>query len=74
MLQINPHVRLPRTFARFCGLIVQLLQKLSIRASNGPEKLLKVFSFFFLGEFFHFYKGPPEGILKDNIRVDRKHV
>ncbi len=35
-------VRLPRTFRRFCGLMVQLLQKLSIRATNGPDKLLKV--------------------------------
>ena len=35
-------VRLPRTFRRFCGLIAQLLQKLSIRATNGPDKLLRV--------------------------------
>ncbi|KAK9846377.1 hypothetical protein WJX81_002629 [Elliptochloris bilobata] len=42
LVQINPQVRLPRTFKRFCGLLVQLLQKLSIRATNGPDKLLKV--------------------------------
>lgn len=42
LIQINPQVRLPRTFKRFCGLLVQLLQKLSIRATNGPDKLLKV--------------------------------
>lgn len=42
LIQINPQVRLPRTFRRFCGLMVQLLQKLSIRATNGPDKLLKV--------------------------------
>jgi len=41
-VQVNPQVRLPRTFKRFCGLMVQLLQKLSIRATNGPDKLLKV--------------------------------
>ena len=41
-MQVNPQVRLPRTFKRFCGLMVQLLQKLSIRATNGPDKLLKV--------------------------------
>lgn len=35
-------VRIPRTFRRFCGLMAQLLQKLSIRASNGPDKLMKV--------------------------------
>lgn len=42
LIQVNPHIRLPRTFKRFCGLMVQLLQKLSIRATNGPDKLLKV--------------------------------
>jgi len=39
---VNTKVRIPRTFARFSGLMVQLLQKLSIRASNGPDKLLQV--------------------------------
>eukprot|EP00887_Chlorella_sp_A99_P003266 scaffold9.g3266.t1 len=42
LIQVNPQVRLPRTFRRFCGLMVQLLQKLSIRATNGPDKLLRV--------------------------------
>ncbi|KAI8823722.1 Alpha/beta knot methyltransferase [Fimicolochytrium jonesii] len=42
LIEVNPHVRIPRTFKRFCGLMVQLLHKLSIRAVNGPEKLLKV--------------------------------
>mmetsp|Transcript_25357 Transcript_25357/g.70942 ORF Transcript_25357/g.70942 Transcript_25357/m.70942 type:complete len:230 (-) Transcript_25357:40-729(-) len=42
LIQVNPQVRIPRTFKRFCGLMVQLLQKLSIRSSNGPDKLLKV--------------------------------
>lgn len=42
LIQVNPHVRLPRTFRRFSGLMAQLLQKLSIRATNGPDKLLKV--------------------------------
>eukprot|EP01018_Ginkgo_biloba_P030889 Gb_28126 [translate_table: standard] len=42
LIQVNPHVRLPRTIKRFCGLMVQLLQKLSIRATNGPDKLLRV--------------------------------
>ncbi len=41
LIEVNPHVRLPRTYKRFAGLMVQLLQKLSIRG-NGPEKLLKV--------------------------------
>jgi rRNA small subunit pseudouridine methyltransferase Nep1 len=42
LIQVNPKVRLPRTFKRFSGLMVQLLKKLSIRATNGPEKLLQV--------------------------------
>jgi rRNA small subunit pseudouridine methyltransferase Nep1 len=42
LITVSPKVRIPRTFRRFCGLMSQLLQKLSIRASNGPDKLLKV--------------------------------
>ncbi|KAK3248686.1 hypothetical protein CYMTET_41856 [Cymbomonas tetramitiformis] len=42
LISVNPTIRIPRTFRRFCGLIAQLLQKLSIRASNGPDKLMKV--------------------------------
>jgi rRNA small subunit pseudouridine methyltransferase Nep1 len=58
LIEVNPHVRIPRTFKRFSGLmgasraipharptnprVVQLLHKLSIRGVNGPEKLLKV--------------------------------
>lgn len=42
LIQVNPQVRLPRTFRRFCGLMVQLLQKLSVRSSNSKERLLKV--------------------------------
>ncbi|KIY67984.1 Nep1-domain-containing protein [Cylindrobasidium torrendii FP15055 ss-10] len=42
LIEVNPHVRIPRTFKRFSGLMVQLLHKLSIRGVNGPDKLLKV--------------------------------
>lgn len=42
LIEVNPHTRIPRTYKRFAGLMVQLLHKLSIRATNGPEKLLKV--------------------------------
>ncbi|KAG6335019.1 hypothetical protein ID866_4064 [Astraeus odoratus] len=42
LIEVNPHVRIPRTFKRFSGLMVQLLHKLSIHGVNGPEKLLKV--------------------------------
>ncbi|KAL6058304.1 18S rRNA pseudouridine methyltransferase [Balamuthia mandrillaris] len=42
LIEVNPRCRIPRTFARFSPLMVQLLHKFSIRASNGPEQLLKV--------------------------------
>ncbi|CAI2731980.1 unnamed protein product [Schistosoma spindalis] len=43
IIEVNPKTRIPRTFDRFCGLMVQLLHKLSIHAEGGNrEKLLKV--------------------------------
>ncbi|OWF40956.1 ribosomal RNA small subunit methyltransferase NEP1-like [Mizuhopecten yessoensis] len=42
LIEINPQTRIPRTFDRFCGLMVQLLRKLSIHAADGPQKLLKI--------------------------------
>ncbi|XP_002129084.2 ribosomal RNA small subunit methyltransferase NEP1 [Ciona intestinalis] len=42
LIEINPQTRIPRTFDRFCGLMVQLLHKLSIRGADAPVKLLKV--------------------------------
>uniref|UniRef100_A0A671KEF0 18S rRNA (pseudouridine(1248)-N1)-methyltransferase n=1 Tax=Sinocyclocheilus anshuiensis TaxID=1608454 RepID=A0A671KEF0_9TELE len=42
LIEINPQTRIPRTFARFCGLMVQLLHKLSVRAADGPQRLLKL--------------------------------
>ena len=42
LIEVSPQIRIPRTFKRFCGLMCQLLFKLSLRASNGPHKLLKV--------------------------------
>jgi len=42
LIEVNPHIRIPRTFKRFCGLMVQLLHKMKIRASDGPDVLLKV--------------------------------
>ncbi|KAF8189707.1 nucleolar essential protein 1 [Pholiota molesta] len=41
LIEVNPHVRIPRTFKRFSGLMVQLLHKLSIRGVNGPENCSK---------------------------------
>ncbi|EEQ42100.1 ribosomal RNA small subunit methyltransferase NEP1 [Candida albicans L26] len=42
LIEVNPSVRIPRTFKRFSGLMVQLLHKLSIRSENSKEVLLKV--------------------------------
>lgn len=42
LIEVSPTVRLPRTFKRFAGLMVQLLHRLSIRSVNSQEKLLKV--------------------------------
>lgn len=41
LIKVDPHTKLPRTFGRFSGLLVQLLQKFSVRATNGPGKLLQ---------------------------------
>lgn len=42
LIEINPQTRIPRTFKRFAGLMVQLLHKYSVRASDNALKLLKV--------------------------------
>lgn len=42
LIEINPQTRIPRTFERFSGLMVQLLHRLSVHASDGPQKLLRV--------------------------------
>ena len=42
LIEVNPTIRIPRTFKRFAGLMVQLLHKLKIRASDSNEYLLRV--------------------------------
>ncbi|CAN1139859.1 Ribosomal RNA small subunit methyltransferase NEP1 [Linum perenne] len=42
LFEVNPHVRIPRTYKRFAGIMLQLLQKLSISAMGKREKLLRV--------------------------------
>ncbi|XP_021894524.1 ribosomal RNA small subunit methyltransferase NEP1-like [Carica papaya] len=42
LFEIKPHVRIPRTYKRFSGIMLQLLQKLSITAVGKREKLLRV--------------------------------
>lgn len=41
LIEFNPETRIPRTFKRFAGLMVQLLHKMSIKDENG-HKLIKV--------------------------------
>lgn len=42
LIEINPATRIPRTFKRFAGLMVQLLHKYSISAADTNVKLIKV--------------------------------
>ncbi|KAK9503166.1 hypothetical protein O3M35_011793 [Rhynocoris fuscipes] len=42
LIEVNPQTRIPRTFKRFAGLMVQLLHKFSVRSNEGGMKLLKV--------------------------------
>ncbi|XP_010525475.1 PREDICTED: ribosomal RNA small subunit methyltransferase NEP1-like [Tarenaya hassleriana] len=42
LFEVKPHVRIPRTFKRFAGVMLQLLQKLNITAAGKREKLLRV--------------------------------
>ncbi|ORY87235.1 Nep1-domain-containing protein [Neocallimastix californiae] len=41
LIEFDPRVRIPRTYKRFAGLMVQLLHKLVIRSVDG-KKLIKV--------------------------------
>eukprot|EP01138_Halocafeteria_seosinensis_P015903 gb/GECG01016229.1/.p1 GENE.gb/GECG01016229.1/~~gb/GECG01016229.1/.p1 ORF type:complete len:232 (+),score=19.63 gb/GECG01016229.1/:1-696(+) len=42
LIEVSPHVRIPRTFKRFCGLMVQLLHKMKVSATaeSGTRKTL----------------------------------
>eukprot|EP00903_Cladosiphon_okamuranus_P010521 g9951.t1 len=42
LIEVSPQIRIPRTFKRFSGLMVQLLHKLKIRAAGDSTMLLKV--------------------------------
>lgn len=42
LIELNPATRIPRTFKRFAGLMVQLLHKYSITAAGSTVRLLKV--------------------------------
>lgn len=42
LIDVNPKLRVPRTYKRFAGLMVQLLYQFRIKAKNSNEKLLRV--------------------------------
>ena len=42
LIDINPAIRIPRTYKRFAGLMVQLLHKMKIKAGSESTTLLKV--------------------------------
>jgi len=42
LIEVHPSMRVPRTFKRFSGLMVQLLHKLKIKAAGSSSILLKV--------------------------------
>jgi rRNA small subunit pseudouridine methyltransferase Nep1 len=42
LIEVNPSIRIPRTYKRFSGLIVQLLHKMKIKAGNTSTTLMKV--------------------------------
>ncbi|RDX63464.1 Ribosomal RNA small subunit methyltransferase NEP1, partial [Mucuna pruriens] len=42
VFEVKPHVRIPRTCNRFCGVIMELLQKSLVRAKDTNEVLLRV--------------------------------
>lgn len=42
LIEVHPSIRIPRTFKRFSGLIVQLLHKMKIKAGTTSTNLMKV--------------------------------
>ena len=42
LFEIKPHVRIPRTCKRFCGLIVDLLRKSRVCAKDTNEVLIRI--------------------------------
>ena len=42
LIEVHPSIRIPRTYKRFSGLIVQLLHKMKIKAGNTSTNLMKV--------------------------------
>jgi rRNA small subunit pseudouridine methyltransferase Nep1 len=64
LIEVHPRCRIPRTFRRFSGLMVQLLRKLVVRAKDNPDlKLLRVI------------KGPVTDYLpNDTLKLGKYHA
>jgi len=56
LIEISPHIRVPRTYKRFAGLFAQLLTKYKIKAQGTEDVLMKV------------SKEPIEKILPSGVR------
>lgn len=42
LIQVDPSLRIPRTFKRFSGLMVQLLYKMKVKAKDSSKTLIKL--------------------------------
>ena len=42
LIEVNPHIKIPRTFARFSSFMAQLLTKLKIRSATGSATLATI--------------------------------
>lgn len=42
LIKVNPSIRIPRTYKRFAGLMVQLLHQLKIKSTDDSQVLMKV--------------------------------
>lgn len=42
LIAVHPQTRIPRTFKRFSGLMVELLEKFKVRGTSGSQPLLQV--------------------------------
>ena len=77
LIEVNPSIRIPRTFKRFAGLMVQLLHKMKIKAGNDSTTLLKVIKNPFsqhLPPGTRCYGFEPEGVLYSPIALAKSIV
>jgi len=75
LIDVNPSIRIPRTYKRFSGLMVQLLHKMKIKAGTESTTLLKVIKNPFsqyLPAGTHCYGFSSQGTLYSPIRLAEK--